>query len=146
MAFQNLMKMSHDVETGFIAGKTYKILNESKRKLSNEEIEILKDGLSFINKVSKGKELVSSGRLQSDAVSAIDAYAKTLITVSFMDKDRSEEFEVFIDGVRSELEDILKKRRVAKTLTKTSRLLFKYIREYTVNELSKKFYNEYGEQ
>ena len=146
MAFENLMKMSHDVETGFIAGKTYKVLNVSKRKLSNEEIEIVKDGLSFINRVSKGKELVSSGRLQSDAVSAIDAYTKTLITVSFMDPDRSEKFENFIDGVRNELKDILEKGRVATTLTDTSKVFFKMIREYTVKELSQKFYNEYGEQ
>ena len=125
--------------TGFLVNRTCRILSRSG-KISEREIHILKRSLNFIDNILKGREHVNTGRLSGNALEALGIY--TLIIPALSDNISNEKFDSFIKEIKSEIEDALKKKRIAKTKVKKARMFFENINRHIIFRISSNYYEE----
>lgn len=141
MSLDDLMDSGNILDTGFLANRTVNILKTS-RSINDDDKEILKNVLDFIDTIKRGREQYSTGRLGSNPVEAADAFSLTLNALLEIDHEILKRIEALLITVESQLTDILDKNRVAKTKAKDAKMFFNAMLEYSVQDSSKRFYNK----
>jgi len=144
MALENLMEITNDIETGFLASKTVSVLKKSQPVLETDE-KIIRESLELIKIVKEGREQANTGKIGGDPVQAANAYSLSLTALLQSDRNANEEFENYIKKVHSQLEDILVKKRVAKTKVKEARRFFEILLNYSIKLSGRRFYDKIEE-
>lgn len=125
--YTQISDLSEILAEGFFADKVVDALTQHK-KMSEYEKEIFERVLKFIEKVEKGQQQVTTGRLSSDAVESIGAYYRAIVTLQAISKKTEEMTEAKLDEliseIKKEVESALRKKEIVPSELKNTYAFF----------------------
>lgn len=144
MALENMMDVSTDVETGFLACKTIDILKTSHSLEGSDEL-IIRESIELVRIIREGRDQVNTGKLSESSIAAAHAYNLSSTALLQYGQDNSKEFEKYISKIQHQLEDVVEKMRVPRTKVKEARGFFEILLKYSINKSGSSFYDKVEE-
>jgi hypothetical protein len=138
---REMSRLEYSFKFGFLSDRIVESLSKYEKtteKLSQNDKKVLSEGISFFEMVLKGKEQISTGIYESNALESLMTYNRSLSIVMDM-PDLPKEIsakkieEIFTEFKKS-LQEIIEGEKVPLPEVRKTKTFFNCLREWTLSD------------